>query len=70
MPASMASSVDLPAPFGPISPVSVPRRTLNETPATARTPPNSRATSDGLEHDLAVPWRPTARRRDALTRPC
>ena len=38
----MASSVDLPAPLGPISPVSVPRRTENDTSSTARTPPKSR----------------------------
>src|SRR5215475_6629816 len=40
----MASNVDLPAPFGPISPVSVPARTENDTSSTARTPPNSRET--------------------------
>src|SRR5215472_18160549 len=40
----MASSVDLPAPLGPISPVSVPRRTQKETSITALTPPNSRDT--------------------------
>src|SRR5690348_4919076 len=40
----MASNVDLPAPLGPISPVSVPARTENETSSTARTPPNSRET--------------------------
>ena len=45
VPASMASSVDFPAPFGPISPVSVPFRTWNDTPSTARTPPNSRTMS-------------------------
>ncbi len=42
VPASIASNVDLPAPFGPISPVSVPFRTENDTSRTARTPPNSR----------------------------
>src|SRR5258707_1241972 len=42
VPASSASSVDLPAPFGPISPVSVPRLTVSETSATACTPPKSR----------------------------
>src|SRR6266576_7026867 len=40
----MASNVDLPAPLGPISPVSVPARTENDTSSTARTPPNSRET--------------------------
>src|SRR5579863_9529369 len=45
VPASIASRVDLPAPLGPISPVSVPRRTTSDTPATARTPPNTRVTS-------------------------
>src|SRR3984885_11700969 len=45
VPASMARSVDLPALLGPMRPVSVPRRTERETPATARTPPNSRTTS-------------------------
>src|SRR5258705_13087925 len=41
----MASSVDFPAPFGPISPVRVPFRTWIDTPSTAWTPPNSRTTS-------------------------
>ena len=42
VPASNAITVDLPAPFGPISPVSVPGLMLKETLATACTPPKSR----------------------------
>src|ERR1700733_964968 len=42
VPARMASSVDFPAPFGPIRPVSVPFRTDRDTLSTARTPPKSR----------------------------
>src|ERR1700722_10475501 len=41
----MARSVDLPAPFGPTRRVSVPRLRERDTPATARSPPNSRTTS-------------------------
>ena len=41
MPASMASRVDLPAPFGPISPVIVPRRTAERR---RRRPPGRRRT--------------------------
>jgi hypothetical protein len=35
----MLNSVDLPAPFGPISPVIDPRRTRSEQSRTARMPP-------------------------------
>ena len=36
----MLKSVDLPAPFGPISEVIEPRSTAKLAPSTARTPPN------------------------------
>src|SRR5690242_5046387 len=42
-PVTRLNSVVLPAPFGPISPTISPSRTVNETPSTARSPPNARA---------------------------
>src|SRR5690349_22428851 len=42
VPASTARNVDLPAPFGPISPVILPRGTSSETPSTARIPSKCR----------------------------
>ncbi len=41
----MLKSVDLPAPFGPISEVIEPRSTAKLASSTARTPPNERLTS-------------------------
>src|SRR5579864_2281538 len=41
-PVTRLKSVVLPAPFGPISPTISPSRTVNETPSTARSPPNVR----------------------------
>jgi hypothetical protein len=38
-PAMMLNRVDLPAPFGPISPVIEPRATASEQPSTAWMPP-------------------------------
>src|SRR5688572_24376915 len=40
-PATKFSSVDLPAPLGPINPTIAPAGTRNEAPLTAWTPPNS-----------------------------
>src|SRR6266851_669726 len=45
VPASTAMNVDLPAPFGPISPVIWPRGTSSETPSTACMPSKWRCTS-------------------------
>jgi hypothetical protein len=39
MPVSMSKTVVFPAPFGPISPVAMPRRTSKETSSTATIPP-------------------------------
>src|SRR5205809_3930776 len=44
-PVRMLKNVDLPAPFGPMSARISPRASANETPSTARTPPNARRTS-------------------------
>src|SRR5438067_10917140 len=40
----MLKNVDLPAPFGPMSARISPRASANDTPSTARTPPNARRT--------------------------
>src|SRR5579872_4420576 len=45
VPASTAMKVDLPAPFGPMSPVILPRGISSETPSTARIPSKCRWTS-------------------------
>ena len=45
LPAMTPIAVDLPAPFGPISPVIEPRSTVKEAPLTARTPTNVRTRS-------------------------
>src|SRR6185312_15094520 len=44
-PAMVLKSVVLPAPFGPIKPVIVRSRKVNDTPSTARSPPNSLTSS-------------------------
>src|SRR5436309_9907659 len=44
-PVRMLKNVDLPAPFGPMSARISPRASANDTPSTARTPPNARRTS-------------------------
>src|SRR5690242_16920179 len=45
VPASTAMNVDLPAPFGPMRPVILPRGTSSDTPSTARIPSKWRFTS-------------------------
>ena len=44
-PQTTLKSVVLPAPFGPITPTTSPRPTLNDTPASAANPPNMTLTS-------------------------
>ena len=46
--ASMARSVDFPAPFGPSNPTMSPARALNETCDTARRRPKCRETSSAV----------------------
>src|SRR5690349_16129794 len=53
VPASTAMKVDLPAPFGPIRPVILPRGTSSDTPSTARMPSKWRCTSRAMSIGLS-----------------
>src|SRR5260370_30514106 len=66
MPVIMRMVVVFPAPFRPSRPVIVPRRTVNETPSTARTAPNvltTLRTSNTTDISRTLP-RPETLRQD------